>query len=466
MTIEVHDLTKVYGRTLAVDHLTFTVKPGIVTGFLGPNGAGKSTTMRMVLGLDRPTEGTATIDGRPYRDLRNPLTRVGSLLDANWVHSNRSARAHLRWMARANGLSVARVGEVLDLVGLGEVAGKRAGQFSLGMKQRLGLAGALLGDPGVLLFDEPVNGLDPEGIVWIRTLMRSLAAQGRTVLVSSHLLSEMALTADHLVVIGRGRLIADAPTADFIAAATRSAVRIRSPRLGELMTMLVTHLGAEVRPDPARQLAGAQVADTHPGAHPSDVQPGGTQPGGTQPGGAASDAAIVSGVTIEQIGDAAAAAGIALHELSPQAGSLEQAFMELTAQATEFTAHSGTPAVADLAAIAAGGTGGVGTFDGAGAATASGGNGAVARGAPPQGFATRDAASGQGAPTGYDARTGHGAPTGHAPATRDGNLPIAAPPPADRGATVPSGSARPPDPPATTGPQTPPASRHSAPEGK
>ena len=298
--IEVSNLTKVYGSTRAVDGLTFSVRPGIVTGFLGPNGAGKSTTMRMVLGLDNPTAGKATVNGKAYRELGNPMTQVGALLDANWVHPNRSARSHLRWMAKANGLSVARVDETLALVGLESVARKNAGQFSLGMKQRLGIAGALLGDPGVLLFDEPVNGLDPEGILWIRNLMRTLAGQGRTVLVSSHLLSEMALTADHLVVIGKGKLIADAPTAEFINAATTSTVRVRSPRLSELRAALVA--------------AGLSVADTD-------------------------GALVVSGASIEQVGDVSAAAGIGLHELSPVNGSLEEAFMQLTGQSVEFHAH-------------------------------------------------------------------------------------------------------------------------------
>lgn len=305
--IEVRNLTKVYGKTRAVDGLTFTVKPGIVTGFLGPNGAGKSTTMRMILGLDNPTAGTASVNGKPYRELTNPLTQVGSLLDANWVHPNRSARSHLRWMARANGLPAARVDQVIGLVGLESVAGKNAGQFSLGMKQRLGIAGALLGDPAVMLFDEPVNGLDPEGILWIRTLMRSLAAQGRTVLVSSHLLSEMALTADHLIVIGRGKLISDAPTTEFIDAATSSTVRVRSPRLADLRGLLAAQ--------------GMSIED-------------------------APDALLVSGASIEQIGEAAGAAGITLHELSPHNGSLEEAFMQLTGQSVEFVAHGapGTPA--------------------------------------------------------------------------------------------------------------------------
>jgi ABC-2 type transport system ATP-binding protein len=298
--IEVKDLTKFFGKTLAVDHLTFTVRPGAVTGFLGPNGAGKSTTMRMILGLDNPSTGIALIDGKRYAELHQPMTKVGSLLDANWIHPNRSARAHLRWMARANGIKEHRVQQVLDLVGLTEVAGKAAGQFSLGMKQRLGLAGALLGDPEVLLFDEPVNGLDPEGILWIRTFMRRLAAQGRTVLVSSHLLSEMAQTADHLIVIGRGRLIADSSTREFISAATRSTVLVRSPRAGELQQLM------------------------HRNGWSVQAQDG---------------ALVVSDTPIEQIGDLAAASGIPLHELSPQSGSLEQAFMQLTGESAQYASH-------------------------------------------------------------------------------------------------------------------------------
>ncbi len=322
--IEVRDLTKVFGKTVAVDHLTFTVRPGTVTGFLGPNGAGKSTTMRMILGLDNPTSGSALIEGNPYTSLPNPLTRVGSLLDANWIHPNRSARSHLRWMARSNHLPVSRVTEVLDLVGLHEVAGKNAGQFSLGMKQRLGLAGALLGDPQVLLFDEPVNGLDPEGILWIRTFMRRLAAQGRTVLVSSHLLSEMAQTADHLVVIGKGKLIADAPTPEFIAAATSSTVRVRSPRLPELRELLGRQPGATVS-------AADGVGD--------GVRTGVAAPAGTAGTAGTAGALTVTGIAIEQIGELAASAGIPLHELSPQNGSLEQAFMQLTGQSAEFASH-------------------------------------------------------------------------------------------------------------------------------
>ena len=312
--IEVQDLTKRYGPTLAVDHLSFTVRPGVVTGFLGPNGAGKSTTMRMILGLDNPTAGRALIDGRPYAALKHPLTRVGALLDANWIHPNRSARAHLRWMAASNGLPVSRVDEVLETVGLTNVAGKSAGKFSLGMKQRLGIAGALLGDPQVLLFDEPVNGLDPEGILWIRQFMQALAAAGRTVFVSSHLLSEMSLTAEHLVVIGRGALIADAATTDFIARSTKTSVKVRSPQLDTLAGLLTDK--------------GLQVS--HVDDHLS-----------------------VFGTPIEDIGDLAAASGITLHELSTVRGSLEEAFMQLTGDAVEYGGHA--PAGAGPLALTEGG---------------------------------------------------------------------------------------------------------------
>ncbi|GEL18304.1 ABC transporter ATP-binding protein [Pseudonocardia asaccharolytica] len=304
--IEASDLTKRYGPTVAVDDLSFVVKPGRVTGFLGPNGAGKSTTMRMILGLDRPTGGQVLIDGRRYGELEHPLRTVGALLDARWAHPNRSARSHLRWLARSNQLPRSRVDEVLDLVGLSSVADKRAGGFSLGMSQRLGIAGALLGDPQVLLFDEPVNGLDPEGILWIRQLMQGLAAEGRTVLVSSHLLSEMALTASDLVVIGRGRLIAQASTAEFVDAAAGQSILVRSPR-SDRLSVLLTANGASV------------VAD------PGDGPP----------------ALLVTGVTAEQIGDTAAANGIALHELSPRRGSLEEAFMQITGDDVEYASGSG-----------------------------------------------------------------------------------------------------------------------------
>ena len=348
--IEAIGLTKRYGSTLAVDNLSFTVQPGTVTGFLGPNGAGKSTTMRMILGLDNPTSGKALIGGQPYAKLSKPLTKVGSLLDANWIHPNRSARSHLRFMAASNKLSRSRVDEVLSTVGLSSVAAKAAGKFSLGMKQRLGLAGALLGDPQVLLFDEPVNGLDPEGIYWIRTFMKNLAAQGRTVLVSSHLLSEMALTADHLVVIGRGRLIADASTADFIARSTRTSVRVRSPQLGDLRTALAE--------------AGLAFTDV--------------------------DGAIeVTDAPIERIGDLAGAAGVTLHELSSQAGSLEEAFIQLTGDSVEYgTSRAGGGAAA---MDPAGGPAGFGPPPGYGPPTGYGppppGNGPPPAG-PPPGFVT------------------------------------------------------------------------------
>ena len=294
--IEVKGLTKHYGPTKAVEDLTFSVKPGQVTGFLGPNGAGKSTTMRMILGLDRPTSGTATIQGQPYSELKNPLRTVGALLDAKWVHPNRSARAHLEWMAASNDIEKSRVDEVLRLVGLTDVANKKAGGFSLGMSQRLGLAGALLGDPQVLLFDEPVNGLDPEGILWIRRFMQRLASEGRTVLVSSHLLSEMAQTAEHLVVIGRGKLISDSTVQEFIDRSSESTVRVRSPQLDQLRSIL-TAQGLTVRDD-GSSLEGKSL--------------------------------VVIGSTTDVIGQAAGANGITLLELAAQRGSLEEAFMKLT----------------------------------------------------------------------------------------------------------------------------------------
>ncbi|GJF04535.1 MULTISPECIES: ABC transporter ATP-binding protein [Pseudonocardia] len=310
--IEVRGLTKRYRATVAVDDLSFDVRPGVVTGFLGPNGAGKSTTMRMVLDLDRPDAGEVRIDGRRYRELSRPMRTVGALLDAKWVHPNRSARQHLRWMAAASGIPASRADEVLETVGLTSVAGKRAGTFSLGMAQRLGIAGALLGDPPVLMFDEPVNGLDPEGIRWIRTLMQRLAAEGRTVFVSSHLLSEMALTAQELVVIGRGRLISQGPTTAFVDGAAGSAVLVRSPAIAQLVP-IVQAAGFAVVPDPS---GGARV----------------------------------SGATTEQVGDLAAAHGLALHELTLLRGSLEEAFMQITGRDVEFTAggptsRSAVPAV-------------------------------------------------------------------------------------------------------------------------
>lgn len=302
--IEARGLTKKYGSTTAVQDLSFSVAPGKVTGFLGPNGAGKSTTMRMVLGLDRPTAGEVTVGGKRYADLEQPLQTVGSLLDATWVHPNRSASAHLRWVAATNGLPRRRVDEVLELVGLSQVAGKRAGGFSLGMSQRLGIATALLGDPRVLMFDEPVNGLDPEGIVWVRTFMKAMAAEGRTVFVSSHLLSEMAQTATDLIVIGRGRLIAQTTTEQFIKGAGVMGVRVRSPQLDQLVGLLREH---------DQQV---QVSD---------------------------GAALVQPMSVEQIGELAAAHRLVLHELAPQQASLEQAFMEITGQSVDYSAGPPKP---------------------------------------------------------------------------------------------------------------------------
>jgi ABC-2 type transport system ATP-binding protein len=299
--IEVRELTKRYGATVAVDRLSFEVRPGRVTGFLGPNGAGKSTTMRVILGLCAAASGVALVDGRPYSSLRHPMRRVGALLDAGAVHGGRSALEHLRWLARSNRIGQARVPAVLEQVGLAGVARHRVGKFSLGMKQRLGIAAALLGDPGVLMFDEPVNGLDPDGIRWIRELMRDLAAGGRTVLLSSHLMSEMELTADRLVIIGRGRLIADTSVRD-LAGRYRRGVLVRSPRADEL-TGVLTGAGAVVTGDPAGGLS-------------------------------------VSGLEVADIGDLAARHGIAVHEVTPRSASLEEAYMELTAGSVEY--HAGT----------------------------------------------------------------------------------------------------------------------------
>ncbi|MBP2335540.1 ABC-2 type transport system ATP-binding protein [Saccharothrix coeruleofusca] len=296
--IDVRGLTKRYGPDTVVDDLSFTVEAGQVTGFLGPNGAGKSTTMRMILGLAAPTSGSATVGGRRYRDLPAPLTEVGALLDAGAVHGDRKARDHLLALAVGSGLPRRRVDEVLARTGLEGVAGRRAGGFSLGMRQRLGIAAALLGDPRVLIFDEPVNGLDPEGIRWIRGFMRSLAREGRAVLVSSHLMSEMAQTADHLVVIGRGRLVADTSVSEFLRGSGEGTVLVRT---GEpaAFTPLLTAAGATVREGPESSL-------------------------------------VVSGLTGEEIGKLAAYHGVALSELTPRRPSLEDAFMELTRDSVEY----------------------------------------------------------------------------------------------------------------------------------
>ena len=296
--IEVRNLSKRYGRTQAVDGLSFTVRPGRVTGFLGPNGAGKSTTMRMMLGLDEPTGGEVLIDGGRYRDLRDPLRQVGALLESTAAHGGRRARDHLRWLAKSNRIPARRVREVIELVGLEGVAGKRAKGFSLGMGRRLGIAAALLGDPRILLLDEPVNGLDPEGVRWIRHLMRDLAAEGRTVFVSSHLMSEMALTAEHLIVIGRGRLLADTGMAEFIERNARSYVRIRTPDPAR-MSEALARAGIEVR----------RASD------------GSLEAFGTEPA---------------TVGELAAAHRLTVHEVGVRSASLEEAFMRLTGQAVEY----------------------------------------------------------------------------------------------------------------------------------
>ena len=303
--IEAVGLTKRYGDKVAVNELSFAVKPGQVTGFLGPNGAGKSTTMRMILGLDAPTSGSVTVGGRPFRSVAHPLREVGALLDAKAVHGGRSAYNHLLCLAQTNNLPTRRVDEVLDLVGLRAVARKRSKGFSLGMGQRLGIAAALLGDPKVLMFDEPVNGLDPEGILWIRNLMKALAAEGRTVFVSSHLMSEMESTADHLIVIGRGKLVADCTVQEFIDNNSELSIRVKSPDAGKLAGLL-TAKGAGVRED------------------------------------GADGALLVTGFGMSDIGDVAFDNQVRVHELSPIQASLEQAFMELTKDSVEY--HAAVPA--------------------------------------------------------------------------------------------------------------------------
>ena len=300
--IRADNLTKRYGNTLAVDHLSFEVRPGIVTGFLGPNGSGKSTTMRMILGLDRPTSGTITVNGKIYSDLPAPMREVGAVLDPKAIYGKRTAVRHLSWIAQAGGIPQKRVEEVLDIVGLSNVAGKYVGSFSLGMSQRLGIATALLGDPGVLLFDEPVNGLDPEGILWIRNLMRRLAQEGRTVFVSSHLMSEMERTADHVIVIGKGKLVADTSMQEFMLRASGSLVRVTSPQAAQFGPQLAQN-GATVNP-------------------------------GTEP-----NTLLVAGMDAAQVGDLAATNRVVLHELSVQRGSLEQAFMDLTKDSVEYQSH-------------------------------------------------------------------------------------------------------------------------------
>jgi ABC-2 type transport system ATP-binding protein len=313
--IEVEHVTKRYGDKVAVDDLTFTVKPGIVTGFLGPNGAGKSTTMRMILGLDAPTSGRVAVNGRNYRDLKAPLHEIGAMLEARAVHTGRSAYHHLLAMAQTHGIPRARVDEVIEIVGLQEVARKRAGGFSLGMGQRLGIASALLGDPATVILDEPANGLDPEGILWIRTLLKNLAADGRTVFLSSHLMSEIAQTAEHLVVVGRGRLIADTTVAEVVSEASKgAAVRVRTPETTRLREALA---GEDVR----IVAVDAGLLDVH-------------------------------GLTSAAIGEIVARDGIVLHELTPRTASLEDAFMRLTGEAVEFHAADLAPRAGELEEVA------------------------------------------------------------------------------------------------------------------
>ncbi|MHA3684987.1 ABC transporter ATP-binding protein [Leucobacter sp. HY1908] len=298
--IEARGLTKQYGAKRAVDDVTFSVKPGQVTGFLGPNGAGKSTTMRLILGLDRPTSGTVTVGGQPYTGQMSPLTQVGALLDAKGVHPGRSARSHLRAIAATHGISDARVSEVLAQTGLEQVAGKRVGGFSLGMGQRLGIAAALLGDPEVLILDEPVNGLDPDGVRWVRELLRHLASEGRTVLLSSHLMSEMAQTADHIIVLARGRVMADAPLADFLDAQGQRTVTVTSPEAARLASLVMN------------ETPGCRIDQTS----------------GT--------GFTVQGVESARIGRIACATGIELHELSSTSSNLEDAYLSLTQDALEY----------------------------------------------------------------------------------------------------------------------------------
>ncbi|MFG2987805.1 ABC transporter ATP-binding protein [Streptomyces sp. NPDC048257] len=307
--ITLRGLTKRHGDTVAVDGLTLDIEDGRVTGFLGPNGAGKSTTMRMILGLDRPTAGQALIDGRSYASMRHPVREVGALLDAKALHPGRSARSHLIAQARSNGIPVRRVDEVLETVGLAKVARRRAGAFSLGMYQRLGIAGALLGDPKVLILDEPVNGLDPEGVRWVRELVRAQAAQGRTVFLSSHLMSEMQLTADRLVVIGKGRLLADTSMADLLAAGASASVRVRT-----------------ADPDGLRSLAGHLRAYDGVSVDP--------------PGGTEQSEMVVRGRSAAEIGDLAHRIGVPLHQLHSVSASLEQAYMELTEHSVEYATRT------------------------------------------------------------------------------------------------------------------------------
>lgn len=325
--IEVSSLTKQYGGNTVVDSLDFSVKSGIVTGFLGPNGAGKSTTMRMIVGLDNPTSGKATIDGKHYSEYKQPLHKVGTLLDAKWVHPNRSAANHLKWLAATNGIPKKRVDEVLGIVGLSDVAGRKAGKFSLGMGQRLGLAGALLGDPEVLILDEPVNGLDPEGIRWVRSFVRALADEGRTVLISSHLLSEMAQTADHLVVIGKGKLIANTSTHEFIRSASETHTIVRTDHIKELQSALAEE---DVKFKTGQDAEGRETL-------------------------------IIDDRDTDWVGALSYSYGLRLRELTEQRASLEDAFMNMTGHTVEYSAKNDTKG--QKAAVAAEGEKAAGAKD-------------------------------------------------------------------------------------------------------
>ncbi|MDR2722359.1 MAG: ABC transporter ATP-binding protein [Cellulomonadaceae bacterium] len=321
--IEARNLVKKYGDKTAVDDITFTVQPGIVTGFLGPNGAGKSTTMRMIMGLDAPTSGDVTVGGLPYARHKSPLTEVGALLEARAVHPGRSARQHLRVLAATHGIPDKRVDEVIDLTGLESVARKRVGGFSLGMGQRLGIASALLGDPKTLILDEPVNGLDPEGVLWVRNLARYLAGEGRTVFLSSHLMSEMALTADHLIIVGLGKILADTPLKDFVESSSKQSVRVVAPSAASLVGAIEAAGGVVTIPTDEDAADVDRAAPETAAAAPTVIS-------------AFDDSFEVTGLEAAAIGELALTHGVALHELTPVKSTLEQAYMELTKDSVEY----------------------------------------------------------------------------------------------------------------------------------
>lgn len=355
--IEAKGLTKRYGEKTAVDHISFQVRPGIVTGFLGPNGAGKSTTMRMIVGLDKPTAGTVTINGKSYRDHRAPLTEVGALLEARAVHPGRSARQHLRVLAATHGIPDRRVNEVIELTGLESVADKRVGGFSLGMGQRLGIASALLGDPKTLILDEPVNGLDPEGVLWIRNLVKYLSSQGRTIFLSSHLMSEMAVTADQVIVIGKGKILADEPIKDLIAGQTHHRVKVVTPDY-DLLHRAVTLAGGQIALDADNEAPGFNIEDlntaeinvTTPAPAPDldgqAVTRRSRRALRSDSAAQAPKSLTITGLPASAIGQIALVNGVHLHELTTQTSTLEEAYMELTRNAVEYqTGAPGGPAI-------------------------------------------------------------------------------------------------------------------------